>query len=196
MQKQPQPKPAAARTSAGQTAGQQAAPDGSSSPRGEPTDANAHPLSVSATFSTAAQWTSRQSGRASTFVIACATIVIWAITGPAFGYSDTWQLVINTGTTIITFLMVFLIQNTQNRDMSVLHLKLDELIRATQSARNKLLDLEDMTEEELERLKGSFTRLASAPDGDLLREAADDLQTAGEEIEHVKQKVTAVADAR
>src|ERR1700710_23533 len=112
-------------------------------------------------FSAAALWTSRQCGRASTFIVACVTIIVWAITGPVFHYSDTWQLVINTGTTIVTFLMVFLIQNTQNRDMSALHLKLDELIRVNESARNKLIDLEDMTEEELERLKGDFTRLAS-----------------------------------
>jgi low affinity Fe/Cu permease len=119
------------------------------------------PFSVSAAFANAAQWTSHQSGRASSFVVACAAIVIWAVSGPAFGYSDTWQLVINTGTTIVTFLMVFLIQNTQNRDMAALHLKLDELIRVSQSARNKLLlDLEDMTEDELEHLKSSFSRLA------------------------------------
>jgi low affinity Fe/Cu permease len=87
-------------------------------------------------------------------------IVVWAVTGPAFRFSDTWQLVINTGTTIVTFLMVFLIQNTQNRDSAALHLKLDELIRVSESARNKLLDLEDLTEAELEYLKGSFTQLA------------------------------------
>jgi low affinity Fe/Cu permease len=139
------------------------------------------PSPVNATFGIAAQWTSRQCGRASSFVLACAAIVVWAVTGPAFGYSDTWQLVINTGTTIVTFLMVFLIQNTQNRDMATLHLKLDELIRVSQSARNKLLDLEDMTEDELEHLKGSFTRLAATPPGKvLLQKAADDLAAAGE----------------
>jgi low affinity Fe/Cu permease len=139
------------------------------------------PSPVNATFGIAAQWTSRQCGRASSFVLACAAIVVWAVTGPAFGYSDTWQLVINTGTTIVTFLMVFLIQNTQNRDMATLHLKLDELIRVSESARNKLLDLEDMTEDELEYLKGSFTRLAATtPDKVLLQKAADDLAAAGE----------------
>ena len=115
----------------------------------------------SSLFSDLALWSSRQCGRTSTFVIACLAIVVWAITGPLFHFSDTWQLIINTGTTIITFLMVFLIQNTQNRDMSALHLKLDELIRVSESARNKLLDLEGMTEEELERLKGTFTKIAS-----------------------------------
>ena len=121
------------------------------------------PFSISASFNTAAQWTSRQCGRASTFAVACALIVVWAVTGPVFQFSDTWQLVINTGTTIVTFLMVFLIQNTQNRDSAALHLKLDELIRVNETARNKLLDLEDLTEAELEHLKGSFTRLAGNP---------------------------------
>jgi low affinity Fe/Cu permease len=144
-------------------------------------DHDNRPSPVNATFGIAAQWTSRQCGRASSFVLACAAIVVWAVTGPAFGYSDTWQLVINTGTTIVTFLMVFLIQNTQNRDMATLHLKLDELIRVSESARNKLLDLEDMTEDELEYLKGSFTRLAATtPDKVLLQKAADDLAAAGE----------------
>jgi len=86
---------------------------------------------IGSSFNVAAQWTSRQCGRASTFAVACITIVVWAVTGPLFHYSNTWQLVINTGTTIITFLMVFLIQNTQNRDSAVLHLKLDELIRVS-----------------------------------------------------------------
>jgi low affinity Fe/Cu permease len=100
-------------------------------------------------------------GRASTFMLACVVVLVWAVTGPYFHYSDTWQLVINTGTTIVTFLMVFLIQNTQNRDMSAIHLKLAELIRVNQDARNKLLNLEDLTEEELARLKTTFTSLAA-----------------------------------
>src|ERR1700753_2987411 len=95
-------------------------------------------------FSAIALWASRQCGRASTFIVACLAIVAWAVTGPIFAYSDTWQLVINTGTTIVTFLMVFLIQNTQNRDMSALHLKLDELIRVNETARNAMVNLEDM----------------------------------------------------
>src|SRR6195952_4107899 len=146
-------------------------------------------------FSAAALWTSRQCGRASTFIVACVTIIVWAITGPVFHYSDTWQLIINTGTTIITFLMVFLIQNTQNRDMAALHLKLDELIRVTEPARNKLLTLEDMTEDELESLKVSFSQLASkTPNAQLLRDAADELETATEEIHDASRKVAAVAD--
>jgi low affinity Fe/Cu permease len=152
------------------------------------------PFSASAAFNTAAQWTSRQCGRASTFAIACVVVVVWAITGPFFHYSDTWQLVINTGTTIVTFLMVFLIQNTQNRDSAVLHLKLDELIRVSESARNKLLDLENLTEAELERIKGSFTKLAGKPsDAALLSEAADDLVGAETEIQEARKKVATVA---
>ena len=159
-----------------------------------PGDRKNRPFSISATFGTAAQWTSQQCGRASTFAVACASIVVWAITGPIFSFSDTWQLVINTGTTIVTFLMVFLIQNTQNRDMAALHLKLDELIRVSESARNKLLDLEDMTEEELERLKGGFTELAGgAPDATTLHAATEDLAAAEAEIEDAKAKVAAVA---
>lgn len=146
-------------------------------------------FSFSVAFNVAAQWTSRQCGRASTFALACATIVVWAATGPVFRFSDTWQLVINTGTTIVTFLMVFLIQNSQNRDTSALHIKLDELIRVSQSARNKLLDLEDMTEEELERLKGSFARLAGGSvDRAALQAAADDLAAADAGIQQAKAR--------
>jgi low affinity Fe/Cu permease len=159
-----------------------------------PDNSRDRPFSFSASFNTAAQWTSRQCGRASTFALACLMIVAWAVTGPVFQFSDTWQLVINTGTTIVTFLMMFLIQNTQNRDSAGLHLKLDELIRVSESARNKLLDLEDLTEAELEHLKGSFTKLAgAAPDTALLREAAKDLDDAGAEIREAKEKVAAVA---
>lgn len=90
------------------------------------------------------------------FVVALGIIAIWALTGPIFHFSDTWQLVINTGTTIITFLMVFLIQNTQNRDAKAIHLKLDELIRAVEKARNEMVDLEDLSDEELVRLGEEF----------------------------------------
>jgi low affinity Fe/Cu permease len=153
--------------------------------------------SITEWFSHVAQWTSQQCGRPSTFMLACVVIIVWAVAGPIFNYSDSWQLIINTGTTIITFLMVFLIQNTQNRDMAALHLKLDELIRVNETARNKLLTLEDMTEEELARLKGSFSQLAGKPPKvELLREAADDLETATDDIEDAKQKVAAVADGK
>ena len=103
-----------------------------------PVKSKDRPFSFSAAFNTAPQWTSRQCGRASTFALACLMIVAWAITGPVFKFSDTWQLVINTGTTIVTFLMVFLIQNTQNRDSAALHRKLDELIRVSESARKMI----------------------------------------------------------
>jgi low affinity Fe/Cu permease len=111
---------------------------------------------MDAPFSRAAHWTARQAGRAHTFVAAIVLIVLWAVTGPMFHFSDTWQLVINTGTTVVTFLMVFLIQNTQNRDTEAIHLKLDELIRATQGARNSLMTLEDRSEAELDAVKQHF----------------------------------------
>ena len=104
----------------------------------------------------------RVTGRPGTFVLAVAVIVLWLVTGPLFGFSDTWQLVINTGTTIVTFLMVFLIQNTQNRDTIAIQLKLDELIRATNGAHNALLDLEELDERELEMFRGKFEALARA----------------------------------
>src|ERR1700758_1075939 len=97
--------------------------------------------SLTDTFSKAAQWTSIQCGRPGIFIAACLTIVAWAVTGPIFNYSDTWQLIINTGTTIVTFLMVFLLQNTQTRDTAAIQLKLDELIRTNDKARNAMLSL-------------------------------------------------------
>jgi low affinity Fe/Cu permease len=101
-------------------------------------------------------------GSAPAFLIALTVVIVWAITGPMFGYSDTWQLVINTGTTIVTFLMVFLIQHTQNRDAKILQLKIDELIRAVSAARTKLVGLEDLPDEEIDRLQKEFQRLAKA----------------------------------
>jgi low affinity Fe/Cu permease len=117
---------------------------------------------LSGKFDRLAQWTAHHAGRPTTFAMALAVIVAWAISGPIFQWSDTWQLVINTGTTIVTFLMVFLIQNTQNRDTEALQLKLDELILANEKARNRLLELEDLTEEEMDHIKRSFIRLAKA----------------------------------
>ena len=99
-------------------------------------------------------------GRPRTFLLALAVILTWIVTGPLFGFSDTWQLVINTGTTIITFLMVFLIQNTQNRDTAAIQLKLDELIRATKGAHNALLDLEELDDRMLEDFRARYERLA------------------------------------
>jgi low affinity Fe/Cu permease len=98
-------------------------------------------------------------GSAWAFIVAISVVIIWAATGRMFHFSDTWQLIINTGTTIVTFLMVFLIQNTQNRDGKAIQLKLDELIRALKGARNKLVDLEDLSDEELKKLQKEFERL-------------------------------------
>ena len=106
-----------------------------------------------------AHQTSELVGSAWAFIAAVIIIVAWAVTGPMFGFSDTWQLVINTGTTIITFLMVFLIQNTQNRDAKAIHLKLDELIRSLKGARNGLINLEELSDEELKQLQLEFQRL-------------------------------------
>lgn len=111
-------------------------------------------------FTRFAKWTALHTGRPGAFILALLVIVAWALTGPLFHFSDTWQLVINTGTTIVTFLMVFLIQATQNRDTQALQLKLDELIRAMRGARNSLLNLEDISDEELEQLRASFNRIA------------------------------------
>jgi low affinity Fe/Cu permease len=105
--------------------------------------------------------TSTSVGSPWAFALACTTILIWGVTGPVFHFSDTWQLVINTGTTIVTFLMVFLIQNTQNRDALAIHLKLDELIRALKGARTKLVDIEELSDEELEKLRREFRRLGA-----------------------------------
>lgn len=102
---------------------------------------------------------SAAAGKPKVFLLAVAAIVIWGLSGPVFGFSDTWQLVINTTTTIITFLMVFLIQNTQNRDAKAVHLKLDELIKAIRGARNRLVDLEELTDEQLDELQGEFRKL-------------------------------------
>ena len=102
------------------------------------------------------------SGRPPVFAVAALLIVVWIVSGPMFGFSDTWQLVINTGTTIITFLMVFLIQNTQNRDTEAIQIKLDELIRATKGAHNALLDLEEMDDEMLNEFRAKYELLAEA----------------------------------
>jgi low affinity Fe/Cu permease len=115
-------------------------------------------------FHKVAQKTSNAVGSAWAFTIAIVIIVLWGLTGPIFGFSDTWQLIINTGTTIVTFLMVFLIQNTQNRDAKVIHHKLDELIRATKNARNHLVDLEDLSDKEIRELEREFQRLRERGD--------------------------------
>lgn len=113
-------------------------------------------------YSKFAKTTSHICGRPRTFSAAVGIILLWIITGPIFHFSDTWQLVINTGTTIVTFLMVFLIQNTQNRDTEAIQIKLDELIRITKGAHNALLDLEELEEEELDAFRARYELLAKA----------------------------------
>lgn len=111
-------------------------------------------------FTRFAKRVSLLAGKPATFAIAVLIVVVWGFTGPIFHYSDTWQLVINTGTTIVTFLMVFLIQNTQNRDSEALHIKLDELIKALHSTNNAMLDLEELDEEQLEEIRQRYVALA------------------------------------
>jgi low affinity Fe/Cu permease len=124
-------------------------------------------------FSYVARRLALLAGRPATFFVAVAAILLWALTGPVFGYSDTWQLVVNTATTIITFLMVFIIQNTQNRDTEAIQLKLDELIRATQGAHNALLDLEHIDDEKFERYRRSYAKLAATARAKLERGELD-----------------------
>ena len=139
---------------------------------------NAEPRKVpggfSRIFGDVASTTSQAAGRASTFILAAGVVLVWAITGPLFKYSDTWQLVINTGTTIVTFLMVFLIQNSQNRDSAAIQVKLDELIRVS-NARNSFVGIEHLTDEELEDLRRKCERRAEAEkDGDAAVKRAGD----------------------
>jgi low affinity Fe/Cu permease len=108
-----------------------------------------------------AQWVSHVTGRPLAFIAAVVLILMWGVSGPIFGFSDTWQLVINTTTTIVTFLMVFVIQNTQNRDTAAMHIKIDELIRVSKGARNVLLDLEELDDKTLETLRKDHEKLAS-----------------------------------
>jgi len=113
-------------------------------------------------FSSIARRIAVLAGRPAVFIVAALSILAWGLSGPLFGFSDTWQLIVNTTTTIVTFLMVFLIQNTQNRDTAAIQLKLDELIRATQGAHNALLDLEEIDDEQFERYRRSYEKLAAA----------------------------------
>lgn len=116
--------------------------------------------SNSSWFGRFARGTSRAAGRPVAFTLAMGVVLLWAVTGPLFGFSDTWQLVINTGTTVVTFLMVFLIQATQNRDSDALQVKIDELIRATEGAHNALLDLEEIDEEQMVLIRQRYKKLA------------------------------------
>jgi low affinity Fe/Cu permease len=124
-------------------------------------------------FTELAKWASRATGRPTMFLLATLTIIVWAITGPLFDFNETWQLVINTGTTIITFLMIFLIQNTQNRDTAAIQIKLDELIRAMEGAHNVLLDLEELEDHELDRLRDDYEALAAKAREDLKQGKSD-----------------------
>ena len=130
-----------------------------SRPRGTMSD------SKSGGFDHFARWTERQAGSPFTFLIAFTVVIVWAVSGPLFGWSDTWQLVINTSTTIITFLMVFLIQSTQSRDTRALHLKLDELIRVNKLARNSFFNLEELSEAEMDQVKEKFERITTSAEG-------------------------------
>src|SRR5437764_778401 len=131
-------------------------------------------------FNWCATKTSSAAGHPLTFSIAIGVVLVWGVTGPLFHFSDTWQLVINTGTTIVTFLMVFLIQNTQNRDAVAIHLKLDELIRAVEGARTGLVDLESLTDDELQRLQAAFHRLRE--------QESEAVETVCQELQAEKQK--------
>jgi low affinity Fe/Cu permease len=137
-------------------------------------------------FVNIAKATSAAVGSVWAFMLAILIVIVWACLGPVFQYSDTWQLVINTGTTIVTFLMVFLIQSTQNRDSKALHLKLDELIRANQGARNHLVDLESLSEDELERLSKEFTRF---------REQAHGAKRTKQQVAQRQEEIEECADA-
>jgi low affinity Fe/Cu permease len=121
-------------------------------------------MSISRLFTRFANAVARMTGRPATFALCCLIVVVWAATGPLFNFSDTWQLIINTGTTIVTFLMVFLIQNTQNRDGAAIQAKLDELIRALEGARNHFVGIEHLTEEELEEIRTLCEKDAAAQD--------------------------------
>ena len=127
-------------------------------------------------YANVAKAVSHVMGRPGTFLLALGVIVVWVVTGPLFGFSDTWQLVINTGTTIVTFLMVFLIQNTQNRDTEAIQIKLDELIRATRGAHNALMDLEELEESHLTEFRARYAALARAA-RDQLAQGFEDTDT-------------------
>ena len=131
-------------------------------------------------FADIANRTSQAAGRALTFLIAVGVVVVWAVSGPIFGYSDTWQLVINTGTTIVTFLMVFLIQNSQNRDSAAIQVKLDELIRVS-AAQNSFVGIEHLTDDELEEIRDKCERRAKA-------------EKAGDAIAHAGKKAKRAAE--
>jgi len=132
-----------------------------------------HPIHHPSAFGRLARHTARVTGHPGAFAAAALIVVVWGVTGPLFHWSDTWQLVINTGTTIATFLMVFLVQNTQNRDSAAVQLKLDELLRAVEGAHLALLDLEELDQEDLDRIRGDYESLARTAREELRRGGCD-----------------------
>ena len=142
------------------------------------------PSSVSKFFGDLANRTSLAAGRASTFILAAGVVFVWAISGPLFGFSDTWQLVINTGTTIVTFMMVFLIQNSQNRDSAAIQVKLDELIRVS-TAHNSFVGIEHLTDEELEEIRTKCEQRAEAQ-----KVGDDSVERTGEKAKQAADRVT------
>lgn len=131
------------------------------------------PTKSNSLFTRFAKSTARKTGQPIAFIMAVSIIIVWIITGPLFKFCDTWQLVINTGTTIVTFLMVFLIQNTQNRDSAALQIKLDEIIRAIEGAHNALLDLEELDEKDLDIIRINYEQLATQARNDLEQAMSD-----------------------
>ena len=152
-------------------------------------------------FTRFANAAARATGKPATFLLAVLVVVVWGVTGPLFGFSDTWQLVINTGTTIVTFLMVFLIQNTQNRDAEAMHVKMDELIRALEGAHNALLDLEELDEKTLDTIRSRYRKLAAKAREDIengkLDIGCDDVEEdSGENAPKAREKDTGRAKKR
>jgi low affinity Fe/Cu permease len=139
-------------------------------------------------FDRMAKWAAYICGRPLTFLLAVAVVVVWAVTGPLFEFSDTWQLVINTGTTVVTFLMVFLIQNTQNRDSVAMQVKLDELIRAMKGAHTALLDLEELNDEELAQIMLDYQQLAAKARQELRRGKTDVGSPEVEGLKHLQEE--------
>jgi low affinity Fe/Cu permease len=135
------------------------------------------------------KWTAKATGKPLAFTIAVFVIALWAITGPIFGFSDTWQLIINTATTVITFLMVFLIQSTQNRDSEAIQVKLDELIRTSKGGHNALLDLEELEEEELDQIRAGYCKIAEQARSKLRQGGRD---TGIAEVREVEQEVKGI----
>jgi low affinity Fe/Cu permease len=148
-------------------------------------------------FSRVAQATGLQLGKPYTFVGACFLVVVWGATGPLFHYSDTWQLVVNTGTSVVTFLMVFLLQHGQNRDTKMIQIKLDELIRANEGARNALLGLEDLSDADMRQIQAKFaalSKLVALPEE--IGGAQEDLQKAQAHVDRARGHVSRVAEAQ